>query len=103
VYSLSSKKAVKVKATAYSLDRRQCNDDLKNTATMSKPTPGWTVAVSRDLQHLLGETVYIEGYGIRKIEDLMNPRFTKKIDLLMPDKQSALDFGVKDLTIIPLS
>ncbi|WP_428567721.1 MAG: 3D domain-containing protein [Solidesulfovibrio sp. DCME] len=64
--------------------------------------PGRTVAVSRDLKHLLGRRVLVEGLGVRVVEDLMHPRFTDRLDLCLPDKEQALAFGVKRLELVVL-
>jgi 3D (Asp-Asp-Asp) domain-containing protein len=89
-----------LEATAYSLREEECNDDLNNTATMTKPVPGWTVAVSRDLAWMMGKRVYIAGLGVRKVNDLMNARYENAIDILVPDKDMAMEFGRKTLKVV---
>lgn len=84
--------------SAYSLSKKECDSDLKHTATMSKPSPGTTAAVSRDNLHLLGKKVYIEGHGVRKVTDVMNKRFKNRIDLLM-SKKEAKKFGVDSAVV----
>ena len=64
--------------------------------------PGRTVAVSQDLKRLLGRKVYIEGFGVRVVEDLMHPRFENRLDLCLPDRRQALAFGVKRLDVVIL-
>lgn len=64
--------------------------------------PGHTVAVSQDLKRLLGRKVYIEGLGVRVVEDLMHPRFTDRLDLCLSDRETALAFGVKRLEMVVL-
>jgi 3D (Asp-Asp-Asp) domain-containing protein len=86
---------IKTTLTAYTTDKAETNFDNANTAIMQEPKPGWTVAVSRDLSYLLGKTIYIEGIGVRYVNDLMNKRFKNTIDVLMPTKSSAQKFGVK--------
>lgn len=81
--------------TAYTARREETNNDPENTALMQEPVSGWTVAVSRDLIHLLGKRIYIEGIGVRYVNDLMNPRFKNTIDILMPNVRTAREFGVK--------
>lgn len=93
VISQPKSKSKEMTVTAYSLDKKQCNNDLENTATMVKPLPGITAAVSRDNLNLLGKKVYIEGHGVRKVTDVMNKRFKNRIDLLM-SKKEAKKFGV---------
>jgi 3D (Asp-Asp-Asp) domain-containing protein len=89
-----------VRATAYTASVDETDSDPMHTALMTRPTPGRTVAVSRDLMHLLGADVYIYGLGVRKVEDLMNERFTNSIDIFMTDKEKAQNFGVQHVTLI---
>ncbi|MFW6310832.1 MAG: hypothetical protein ACOC1K_01205 [Nanoarchaeota archaeon] len=86
---------VNVTLTAYTSSIDETNEDNMNTAIMEKPYPGRTVAVSQDLSYLLGKTIYIEGIGIRRVNDLMNKRYTKTVDVLVPTKEMAYNFGVK--------
>ncbi|MFW6007933.1 MAG: hypothetical protein ACOCP8_01600 [archaeon] len=87
---------VNVTLTAYTSSIRETNNDPKNTAIMNSPISGKTVAVSRDLKYLLGKKIYIEGIGVRYVNDLMNKRFKKTVDVLVPDVKKANDFGVKE-------
>ena len=84
--------------TAYSLHKKECNKDLKHTATMKKPVPGLTAAVSRDNMHLLGQKIYIKGKGVWLVTDIMNARFKNRIDLLM-SKKDAKEFGKQVATV----
>ena len=86
--------------TAYSLTKDQCNEDLENTALMQKPIPGYTAAVSRDLLHLLNRKVYIDGYGVFLINDLMNKRFENRIDILVGNRELAMEIGKNNDTQI---
>lgn len=88
--------------TAYTASRNECDSTPNVTAIMEKPVAGWTVAVSRDLVWMLGKKVYIEGLGVRLVQDLMNERFTERLDVLMPDKKSAKKFGKKKLNVVVL-
>ncbi|WP_300154929.1 3D domain-containing protein [Solidesulfovibrio sp.] len=63
---------------------------------------GRTVAVSQDLRRLLGRKVFIEGLGVRVVEDLMHPRFTDRLDLCLADRDQALAFGVQRLQMVVL-
>lgn len=94
---------VKITVTAYTNSVDETNSDPHNTSLMEDPVPGWTCAVSRDLSYLLGKKIYIERVGIRKVTDLMNKRFTKRVDILVPNKQHAKEFGKKkNIKIVPL-
>jgi len=77
----------RVLVTAYSLDRRQCDEDLEHTALMTRPTPGRTCAISRSLvrRGWLGRKIYIEGLGVWVAEDVMSEKWKDdRIDLLLP-------------------
>ena len=91
-----------VKASAYTASPDETNSDPGNTATMTTPIPGQTLAVSRDLDFLIGHWVFIEDIGFRKVEDRMHPRWTNKIDILFNTKEEARQFGVQDLLIVVL-
>ena len=84
-----------VDLSAYTARREECDDDPTNTAIMERPVSNWTVAVSHDLKHLLGKRVYIKGFGVRRVNDLMNGRFTRKIDILVPTVKRAREIGIQ--------
>ena len=88
--------------TAYTNRKRETNNNPAHTATMRRPTPGLTCAVSRDLLHWLGGRVYIEGYGVWRVEDLMNARYERSIDLYMGDVKAAKEFGRQTLQVVYL-
>lgn len=85
-----------LRLSAYTASPEEGNNDEENTAIMQAPKPGWTVAVSPDLRGWLGKRVYIDGYGVRLVNDLMNPRYRKSIDILVEDVQQALEIGVRE-------
>jgi len=86
--------------TAYTARKEECNKDPHRTAIMTKPKVGRTIAVSHDLIHWLGGWVYISGVGIRKVEDLMNERFTMKMDLLVDSVSEATKWGIQERRVI---
>lgn len=89
------RKVLTVTVTAYTPTPEECDDDPMITAFMTKVRPG-IIAVSRDLFEegwVKGETVYIKGFGVFTIEDLMNKRFTRSIDILVFSKQKAKQIG----------
>lgn len=62
--------------------------DKNKTAIMEKPIPGKTIAVSRDLIHLLYRKIYIKGLGVFYANDLLanknpynNEYIRKQIDI----------------------
>lgn len=73
------------------------SDEYPNkTATMTKPIPGWTCALSKELVHKgwLGRKIYVEGYGIFKAEDRMSPSLEgKRIDLCVGTVKEAYKIG----------
>ena len=63
------------------------------TSIGKRPRVGYTVAVSRDLRHLLGRKVWLKGYGFRKVESLTHRRLRKTVDVLVESKRVAREFG----------
>ncbi|GAB6060188.1 3D domain-containing protein [Desulfonatronum parangueonense] len=93
---------LRLRLTAYTARKEECNEDVDNTAIMQKPTPGWTVAVSHDLRGWLGKRVYIEGFGVRLVSDLMHARHKQSIDILVPDVPMAKSIGVRKNVLVTL-
>jgi len=91
-----------VTATAYCPTCGMVDDTHQLAALGGLVRPGRTVAVSRDLKRLLGRKVYIVGLGVRVVEDLMHPRFERRLDLCLPDREQALAFGVRRLDMVVL-
>lgn len=87
--------------TAYT-NRPQETNKCPKTATMEQAIPGWTVAVSRDLIHWLGGRVYIEGVGVRRVNDLMNVRHEKTLDLLVGTVGDAVEWGRQERMVVYL-
>ncbi len=87
--------ALKVTVTAYNPEAGQTDSDPLIAASMRKVREG-TVAVSRDLFDqgwVFGKKIRIEGLGIFEINDLMNKRYKKRVDVFMWDKGQAKAFG----------
>jgi len=83
--------AKRVLVTAYSLDRRQCDNDPEHTALMTTPVPGRTCAVSRSLARCgwLGRKIWIEGLGVWIAEDVMSEKWKDdRVDLLLSHKEA---------------
>ena len=71
------------------------------TAANTKLRP-YDMAVSRDLfwkGWAFGKKVYIKGYGVFRITDLMNPRHKDRIDIYLGTKKAARKFGKKKLLV----
>ncbi|MFA5436674.1 MAG: hypothetical protein WC372_11605 [Candidatus Neomarinimicrobiota bacterium] len=93
---LTDKHSRDVTVTAYTARVEECDADPGNTAMMTKPVPGRTVAVSRDLFDdgwTFGRSVYIAGFGVFVIEDLMAARHTEAIDVLVGSVRDARRIG----------
>lgn len=84
-----------VTVTAYSPSVEETDHTPNKTALLQKPKPGKTCAVSRDLLNYLGKKVYVYGYGVFEVNDLMNKRYKRRIDLCM-GKKDAIEFGKKE-------
>jgi len=93
ISELETYKVKYVTITAYTLDKAETDSDPFHTAFMLKPRPGGTVAVSWDLFRKGWQPpkcVYIEGFGKFWIADLMNRRFTERIDICVSSKRKAM-------------
>jgi len=91
--------------TAYSPTVDECGPDPFTTASMVKVRPG-IVAVSRDLFDqgwVFGKKVYVKGHGVFEIADLMSKRYTKRMDIFVPDTNEAKRFGKKQVTVALLA
>lgn len=91
----ANNEVLNVTVTAYNPVEEQCDSDPLIAASMRKVREG-TVAVSRDLFDqgwVFGKKIRIEGLGIFEINDLMNKRFTKRVDVFMWDESEARKFG----------
>lgn len=68
-------------------------------ANGSQVKPGITAAVARNMRHLLGKTIHIEGVGVRRVNDLMAARWKDAIDVAVDTRGEANRFGRKKLAI----
>jgi len=94
---------ITVDVSFYTLSKSETDNTPYKNALNQTPVIGRDVAVSRDLSFLLGKYIYIEGFGVRKVTDLMNKRFKKHIDILVASKKEAIKLGVvKGVKIIVL-
>lgn len=62
-------------------------------------TPNVSCAVSRDLKHLLGKWVHIEGVGKRLVHDVMGPKAKQSVDVCMARKDEAREFGRRKVAV----
>jgi 3D (Asp-Asp-Asp) domain-containing protein len=90
--------SIPVTVTAYSARRAETNSEPWWTADMTLSRVG-ILAVSRDILNELGleygQTVILGNYGVFKVHDTMNKRFTRRVDILMANQKAALKFGLK--------
>ena len=94
------KSSYKVTAYAYNSCKKQTDSTPHITAFGKKPKKGVTVAVSKDLKHLKNKRVKVTDpktkkvIGIYKVEDIMNQRHRRSIDVFFgKDKKLARKFG----------
>lgn len=92
--------AIKARVSAYTASRRETDADPGRTATMERPIPGWTCAVSRDLAHWLGGRVWIEGVGVRKVNDLMHSRHKRQVDVLVGKAKEAAQITADERKVV---
>lgn len=94
---------IKVKVTSYNPVRRQCDSTPFKTYTDEMVTPGM-LAISRDLYTRyglkMGQKVMVKGYGSFIIADLMNKRFTKRVDIISFIPGWSDRFGVKESVVL---
>lgn len=91
---------VRAKVTAYTASRSETDSDPGRTAIMERPVPGWTCAVSRDLAHWLGGRVWIEGVGVRRVNDLMHGRFRQRVDVLVGQVKEAASVSADERKVV---
>jgi len=93
-----------VDVSFYTLSKRETDSTPDRNALNLKPKIGRDIAVSRDLIHLLGKWVYIEGFGVKYVADVMNERYAKTVDILIGNKKHALKLGrIKNVKLIVLT
>lgn len=95
----SSNVITHVTLTCYQPVKKQCDNEPLVTADGSKinlhhlkrGNIKWC-AISRDLLYLFPKNkpkrVFIEGYGVYEVKDVMNKRFNHRIDILIHPKDS---------------
>lgn len=100
-----------VKATMYTIEKRQTDNTPLITASgfnlhPTNPKKDKVIAISRDLQDSLkfGTKVRLENAGEYDgeyiVEDLMNKRFKKRIDILINPKERAFSMDSVKLIVL---
>ncbi len=90
--------------TAYTPRKIETDHTPYIAASGKRVKPG-TVAVSRDLfwnGWTFGKKIYIQGLGIFTINDLMNKKYKKHIDIFMYSYKKAKRFGKRYAKVILL-
>jgi 3D (Asp-Asp-Asp) domain-containing protein len=97
-YRMRIHRFVPVVVTAYNPVPTQTDSTPEITASNRRVRPGM-VALSRDLEKEFrfgfGEPVFIVGLGFFVFEDRMHKRWARRVDILMPSRRAAKEFGVK--------
>lgn len=90
-----------LQVTGYSPRVQEC-DSTPYVNAYNKRVKLGTVAVSPDLFVLgwtFGREIYIKGYGVFEIQDLMNERHTNRVDIFFWETDKAIKFGNKLLEV----
>lgn len=99
---LSGYKNFILTVTAYTVSENECDSTPDKTAINTKPIPGHTVAVSRDLSYMLGKEIWIEGLGVWHVNDVMNKRYDSRIDIVVKNKEIAKAWGKRERRVVLL-
>jgi len=95
--------SMKVTATGYTARKEECDANPEITAS-GNPSRVGVIAVSRDLEYELGlkmgDMILIPDMGLFRIEDRMNSRWKRRIDILHGNLKAAKLFGTKQVEII---
>jgi 3D (Asp-Asp-Asp) domain-containing protein len=98
-------------ATGYSSRVEETDDTPFITASNTRTRPG-VVALSRDMlwrynrqgPFTFGDAIHISGIGDFIVEDSMNRRWRKRLDIWFPSREAAANFGIRRVTVtMPLT
>jgi 3D (Asp-Asp-Asp) domain-containing protein len=94
--------SIPVTVTAYSARPQETDSEPWRTADLTLSRVG-LLAVSRDLMDEIGlrfgDTVILENLGVFKVRDVMNSRWTRRVDILMANYEAAVKFSPKQSTL----
>lgn len=104
-YKDNSHNTIYAKVTAYCPILGGINSDsnCNKTATMNRPIPGFTAAISRDLLKLgwMHKKIFIYGYGVFFTNDLLAKSIKgPQIDICVGSKKTAYRIGVNKHVIV---
>lgn len=89
---------MKVTATAYNSTPEQCDDTPFITASGTQVRPGVIAANFLPIGTMIKIPAYF-GDQVFTVEDRMNPRYDKRIDIWMAEHSDARQFGVRTVAI----
>jgi 3D (Asp-Asp-Asp) domain-containing protein len=101
---------IQLLATGYSSSVWETDDTPFITASNTRTRPG-VVALSRDMLRRydgrapfsFGDEIHISGIGDFVVEDSMNRRWRKRLDIWFPSREEAAEFGIRRVTVsLPL-
>lgn len=87
-----------VTATAYTANCEGCTGITHTNLDLNKNPDAKVIAVDPNVIPL-GSIVYVEGYGYAKAEDTGGAIKGNKIDVFIPDKQAAINWGVRTVEV----
>lgn len=84
--------------TAFCACKKCCGPNAKGITASGKPVvEGVTIAAPRSIP--FGTKLYIEGVGIRIVQDRLAKKYDNRIDVFFNSHEKALKFGKKRLTV----
>jgi 3D (Asp-Asp-Asp) domain-containing protein/LysM repeat protein len=90
--------AVTVQATAYTANCEGCSGVTKTGLDLNANPEAKVIAVDPDVIPL-GTRVYVEGYGYATAQDTGGAIQGKRIDVFIPEKEEAVDWGVRSVKV----
>jgi len=92
-----------VDVSFYTRSVAETDSTPNQTAIITFARPDFTVAVSHDLKWMLGHYIYIYKKGVFYVEDLMNERYKKRVDILVDKVKDIPSEGVlKNMEVMVL-
>ena len=88
-----------VNVTCYTSDEKETDGTPFIDAVNSTVHPG-LMAVSRDLDFLVGKEVILKGYGLYVVNDVMDSRWEHRVDIWSGNWKQAIKHGVQRSTLI---
>lgn len=90
--------SIEVTVSAYTARKQETDETPWQTADLTLSRVG-LAAISVDLKKELGiefgDVIILKPYGVFRVRDIMNPRWRRRVDLLMAHPVAAKKFGIK--------